>query len=532
MDVTVSKVKKLAGPQPDLTVEDSAGSGAGLRRRTLLASTLGALATGGLMPTALAGTELSKSPDELLNHDGVGLAQLIRTGEVSSREVVEAAIGRIQALDDKLNAMTTLTFQRALDRADQIPVDSVFGGVPTVFKDLVDIAGVRRTSGSRLHLANVPKTSVDYVKAVERAGLNMLGMTNTPEFASLALTDNLAFGPTRNPWNLDHSAGGSSGGSAAAVAAGYVPLAHGTDGGGSNRIPASCCGILGMKPSRYRQVSGEADGGHMFLRTHQCLSRTVRDSASLLAATENRSNPAGYAPVGMVQGAGTRRLRIAYSVKNCLGEQPGAPVLEVLEQTAKLCESLGHKVEETPNPVDGGAMFRALEGIMLVGMPRLLGMVETLTGRPAEEAGILSPSMVAMGRYAKNYAPEDHDKGIAYFNALATRFTDFYKQYDLWLTPVLPMETPPVAYVGPNTDSNVLFERNQRLLSYTAVANGIGAPAMSVPLFQSALSGLPIGSHFMAAPGADRTLYELAYELEAAQPWADRWPPHSARFLA
>lgn len=484
------------------------------------------------MPTALAGAGLSTSPDELLNHDGVGLAQLIRTGQLSSRELLEAAIGRIYALDDELNAMTTLTFQRALGRADQIPVDSVFGGVPTVFKDLIDIAGVRRSSGSRLQLANVPKASVDYVKAVERAGLNMLGMTNTPEFASLALTDNLAFGPTRNPWSLEHSAGGSSGGSAAAIAAGYVPLAHGTDGGGSNRIPASCCGVLGMKPSRYRQVSGEADGGQMFLRTHQCLSRTVRDSASLLAVTEDRSNTAGYAPVGMVQAASKRRLRIAYSVKNCFGEQPEAPVLGVLEKTAKLCESLGHQVEEVLNPVDGEEMFRALEGIMLVGMPSLLGMVENLTGRPAEESGIISPAMVAMGRYANNYTPEDHDKGIAYFNALATRFTGFYEQYDVWLTPVLPIETPPLAYVGPNMNSSVLIERNQRLLSYTAVANGIGAPAMSVPLFQSAVSGLPIGSHFMAAPGADRTLYELAYELEAARPWADRWPPHSARFKA
>jgi len=252
----------------------------------------------------------------------VGLAQLIRSGEISVREVSEASVARINALDGKINALTTRAFGRALELAEQVSPDTLFAGVPTLLKDLVDMAGVRRTSGSLLYLTNVPKVSVEYVVAMERAGLNVLGMTNTPEFASVALTDNLAFGPTRNPWSLDHNAGGSSGGSAAAVAAGYVPLAHGTDGGGSNRIPASCCGVFGMKASRYRQVSGEPNGAHFFLRTHQCLSRSVRDSATLLSATENPVNQAGYPVVGLVRGAGKRRLRIAVSAENSFGQQP------------------------------------------------------------------------------------------------------------------------------------------------------------------------------------------------------------------
>jgi len=512
-----------------------------ISRRALLALAGGTMA--GIGSVALTGAATAtgsngarRAPpgagDQLLEYDAFGLAELVRTGEVTPRALVQAATRRITALDGDLNAMTTLTTERALDLVGSIPADSVFAGVPTVLKDLVDLCGVRRTNGSLMSLANVPKESADYVKAMETAGLNILGMTNTPEFASLALTDNLAFGPTRNPWSLEHSVGGSSGGSAAAVAAGYVPIAHGTDGGGSNRIPASCCGVLGMKPSRYRQVSGEADGGHMFLRTHQCLSRTVRDSAALLAATENQQNRAGYPPVGLVTSPGKRRLRIAYSAKNCFGEAPQAGVREVLDMTAKLCHSLGHEVEEVPNPLDGEALFNALESIMLVGMPGLLAMVEKLSGRRAEEAGMLSPATVAMGRYGARFTTEDHERGVAYMERLAAEFSDFFNRYDIWLTPVMPMETPKIGWLGPDSIGSEVIERNRRILAYTAVANGIGAPAMSVPLFHSSGSGLPIGSHFMAAPGADRTLYELAYELEAAQPWADRWAPNSAKYFS
>lgn len=234
------------------------------RRRALkiAASSLGAI----LSPAssiAFSMTEPAVSLQrQLLKYDAIGLAQLIRSGEISVVEVINATITRINALDQEINALTTETFERALTRLDTMPSDTRFQGVPIVLKDLIDLGGVPRTNGSRLNLTNIPEKSVAYVEAIERAGLSILGMTNTPEFASGALTDNVAFGVTKNPWDLTRNSGGSSGGSAAAVAAGYVPIAQGTDGGGSNRIPASCCGILGMKASRYRQVSGEADGGH------------------------------------------------------------------------------------------------------------------------------------------------------------------------------------------------------------------------------------------------------------------------------
>lgn len=498
-------------------------------RRTLIKAGAGALAVTAPVPTYAEPSTRGGKYEELLNYDAVGLAQLIRSGQLSATEVVEAAIERIEALDSKINALTTRTFTRALERVELISPDTLFAGVPTLLKDLVDVAGVRRTSGSLLYLTNVPAASVEYVRAMERAGLNILGMTNTPEFASGALTDNLAFGTTSNPWDLDRNAGGSSGGSAAAVAAGYVPLAHGTDGGGSNRIPAACCGLLGMKASRYRQLSGEQDGGHYFLRTHQCLSRTVRDSAALLSFTENRHNQAGYPAVGLVKGPGEKRLKIAVSLENSFGEEPDGVVREALESTMRLCETLGHKIIYKKNPVKGDAFFEAAEGVMLSGMPGLLASVETLVGKPAEEAGIFTRATVDMGRYAARMPKDAQEKGLAYFQQLTAVFDQFFGQYDIWLTPTIPIEAPKHGYLSHDSDFSLALRRNRQLLGYTAVANGIGAPAMSVPLFHSSATGLPVGSHFMAAPGADRTLYQLAFELEAAQPWAERWPMYGAR---
>jgi amidase len=326
-------------------------------------------------------------------------------------------------------------------------------------------------------LTNIPEKSVAYVEAIERAGLSVVGMTNTPEFASGALTDNVVFGTTNNPWDLTRNSGGSSGGSAAAVAAGYVPLAQGADGGGSNRIPASCCGILGMKASRYRQVSGEADGGHYFLRTHQCLSRTVRDSAALLAATENPINHAGYPPVGLVEGPAKRRLRIAVSPENSFGEQPEASDLAALNATISLCESLGHEIVIEPNPVVGEHMFPAAEGIMLAPMTTLIAQVESVTGKRAKETGLLTKATIDMARYSQGLPQNAQQEGLAYFSRLTRDFAEFFETYDLWLTPTIPIETPANGYISHDISFDLALQRNRQLLGYTMIANGIGAPS-------------------------------------------------------
>jgi amidase len=223
---------------------------------------------------------------ELLEFDAVGLSALIRAGELQPAEVLDATMERIELLDGTINAVIDHAFDRARSLLADVEADAPFAGIPTFVKDLIDVEGLRRSEGSRLQMGNVSAASPDYIAQMERAGLVIAGKTNTPEFASLPVTDNEVFGRTLNPWSLDHSPGGSSGGSAAAVAAGYTPIAHGTDGGGSNRIPSSACGVFGMKASRGRQASGELDGSHPVFKTHQAISRTVRDSAALFAVTE------------------------------------------------------------------------------------------------------------------------------------------------------------------------------------------------------------------------------------------------------
>ncbi len=469
--------------------------------------------------------------DELLAFDAIGLSEKVRSGELSAIELVEATARRIERVDGKVNAMTTLSLERALAQAKHVSTNSVFAGVPTVIKDLADVAGIRRTNGSRMQLTHVPEKSSDYVKALEAAGLNIIGMSNTPEFASIVITDNDVFGPTRNPWGLDFTVGGSSGGSAAAVAAGYVPIAHGTDGAGSIRIPSSCCGLFGMKPSRYRVACGEADGVHQFLRTHQSISRTVRDSAALFSATENRGGDNPYPHVGLVQGPGKKRLRIAVTSTSCFGEEPVPTVKAALAHTAKLCANLGHEVLEVRNPLNGELLFQAMESVGMAKMPALLATAESLTGRRAEDSGLLTSLLVETGRYAEQFPANSYDRGMNYLRDMSLQLTDFFSGIDVWLTPTLRVEPPMLSQLSSNTSfEDMQHAQNHDLMAYTAFANAFGGPAMSVPLGWSTETGLPIGSHFCAAPGADKLLYELAFELEEAQSWRDRWAPNSARF--
>ncbi|MBT3259857.1 MAG: amidase [Deltaproteobacteria bacterium] len=470
--------------------------------------------------------------DELLNYDALGLAELVRKGEVTPRELVEVTARRIEALDGTINAMTTLTIERALDKADQIPADSVFAGVPTMLKDFIDCAGVRRTDGSVANLTNVCQSSVAYVQAMEDAGLNLVGMTNLPEFASMVVTDNKAFGPTRNPWDLTRTSGGSSGGSAAAIAAGYTPLVHGTDGGGSNRMPSSWCGILGMKPSRYRMVCGEPEGvGHHFFRTHQTIGRSVRDSAALFAVTEDRSHKAIYPVVGQIKGPSSRRLRIGLTTKNIFGNEPAEDIKAATENVAALCEDLGHTIIPVENPVHGEAYFRAYATLFSIKFKGILKPFETLTGKPAENSGLLTNGTISLVREAENYTDEDRQKAKAYVEELSAKMVEFHTQVDVWLTPVTPEGPSKVGAISPEGSYRDNRKAMETVMSYTPMANMLGAPAMSVPLSWSKTTGLPIGSHFSAKPGDDKTLYELAYELEEARPWFDRWAPFSARYV-
>ena len=350
--------------------------------------------------------------DELIDYDALGLAQLIKKGDISQAELVEVIIRRIEALDPVLNFMTTPTFDRARKRAGTIPLDSTFAGVPILIKDMVDVGGVRRTDGSRMRLTYVPENSVEYIKGVETAGLNIIGMTNVPEFANLAVTNNSHFGLTRNPWDLSKSPFGSSGGAGTAVAAGILPLVHGTDGGGSNRLPSNVCGLLGMKPSRERMLSGEADGGHELFKTNQSISRTVRDSAALFDKTEDKSGKV-FAPVGLVEGPGKRRLKVAYATM-AKGIQSYHPeVRTAQENVVGVLEGLGHQVSETIFPVNIEEFFQYYYDAFLPRFGFVVRAAEQLSGRSAEESGLLDPFTISMSRYGDQVSKRSSSQRIA-----------------------------------------------------------------------------------------------------------------------
>lgn len=464
---------------------------------------------------------------ELLAFDAVGLSELIRSGELEAGDVLDAAIERVEALDGTINAVIDQAFDRARSALNQVAPDAPFAGVPTFVKDLIDVEGLRRSEGSRLQMGNISAASPDYIVKMQEAGLVIAGKTNTPEFASLPVTDNEVFGKTLNPWSLDHSPGGSSGGSAAAVAAGYTPIVHGTDGGGSNRIPASACGVFGMKASRGRQVSGELDGSHPVFKTHHAISRTVRDSAALFAATEIQ-NGGPLAPVGLLTGPTDRQLRIGVSPIDVLGGSPEPAAQAALESTMQLLVDLGHQVIEVANPVDGAQFFTAYRDLFLSRTVGMLGMIEAQAGAPVEQTGLLTPLTIGLMRESDRLPSDAAEKGEAYLQTLSADMDVFFAQADVWLSLVHSHDAIDIEEFDPMGE----FDRHksETYLSNAAVANMCGSPSMSVPLAFDTPTGVPIGSMFTAAPGADGLLYELAFALEAARPWAQQWAPNSAMF--
>ena len=500
---------------------------------TSSATILGALTW---TPTRAVGdsvsTMLGQTPtDPFTDYDALGLARLIRTKELSQAELVEIVIRRIDALDPVLNFMTTRAFERARARAKAgtIAINSRFAGVPILMKDMIDVGGIRRTDGSRLFADRVPEKNVAYVDGIEKAGLNILGMTNVPEFANGAVTSNDLFGATHNPWNLAYSAFTSSGGSAAVVGSGVLPMAHGTDGAGSCRLPASATGVLGMKPSRFRMRSGEANGGHDRAKTNQVLSRTVRDSAALFDLTEDKSSRLGP-PIGFVGGPSKRRLRVGLvlDAPGLVGTEP--EVIEAQKNAAMLFESLGHQVTEIKYPVDSEAFFEGYSAFAAGKLAGLKAVVEAVSGKPLLDSGLLSPFVATFVAHAAAVSPETVIAGQAYLETLPAAFDRTFIDHDVLLTPVSPVTGVRLDEAGPHD----LFSAERARfvigrLQFTAPVNFGGNPAMSVPLGQGRDTGLPIGTHIIAARGNDKLLYELAYELEEAQPWKGRWAPYSVQ---
>ncbi|QFT89064.1 6-aminohexanoate-cyclic-dimer hydrolase [Bacillus sp. THAF10] len=461
---------------------------------------------------------------ELLNLDATAMAQMVKDKEITAPELLEAVINRIDKVNSKVNAVVTPMYEQARLKA-ALPHEGPFSGVPFLMKDLEFVEGARYTGGSRFLREFHCSADSELANRIHRAGFITIGKTNTCEFGIQPITEPELFGATRNPWNLEYTAGGSSGGAAAAVASGMVPLAHASDGGGSIRIPASCCGIFGMKTSRGRNPKNPDVLG---LGVSHCVSRTVRDSAALLDNTYGSGLGDPYlAPLPIRSYAEEvllepKKLRIALLTTTFDGNPIHPDCVEAVEQTARLCESLGHHVElATPeiNVEEFTNQFTVLWYQMvsmgLISLPKLVGRevlendVEQLTWEIA--------------KIGETFTGVQTLSAVAYMQQLAAKMAMFFQDYDVFLTPTLsapPVKIGDLVYKGDLAEYTRLVNE---WVPYTPLANATGIPAMSVPLYWNK-ENLPIGSQFFAKYGDEATLFRLAAQLERAKPWSNKFP--------
>jgi amidase len=464
-------------------------------------------------------------------HDGLGLAALVKKGSITPLEVVDEAIARAERLNPHLNAVVFKDYDRARDAAKAMTPHGIFAGVPTLLKDMRAAAtGMPTRSGSRM-MPPIPSKHDSTLVARYRAnGLIPLGKTNVPEFGIVPTTEGLLYGAAHNPWDLDHTPGGSSGGSAAAVAAGIVPIAHATDGGGSIRIPASNCGLVGLKVSRGRITQGpDAADATTGLSVDHCVTRTVRDCAAMLdfASVADFGDPYFAPPppdsylIAIEQKP--KRLKIAVALKGLDGKPFSAEVTQAIQNAATLCAELGHHVDEASLSVNAEEMTMAFMTLWASNVAYGVDALARMTGT--------KPSLdllegLTMGLY-------DRGKALTAVHQIWAQQTlfraarvaaSFHQTYDLWLTPTLSQLPLKLGIVDVNDqDVEEAFAPILGYVPFTAMQNGTGQPAINLPLHWSK-SGLPVGVQFVARNGDEVTLLKLAAEIEAAHPWFDKRP--------
>ena len=467
--------------------------------------------------------------------DATALAELVRKKEVKPIELVESVIESIEELNPTLNAVVTPIYEQARDEARKKLPAGPFTGVPFLLKDLLaSYEGVRMTSGSSFLRDFVPEHDSTLVARYKRAGLIVVAKTNTPEFGILPTTEPALFGPARNPWDTNRTTGGSSGGSAAAVAARIVPMAHANDGGGSIRIPASCCGLFGLKPTRARNPLGP-DYGDMFsgLVAEHAVTRSVRDSAALLDATSGPDvgdpyfAPPPARPFVSEVGADPGRLRIAFTTVAPDGSSIHEDCVAAVKDAASLCEELGHDVTEAAPGFHGELLVPSFMALWAAGCAWQLDGMAQVTGQELS-ADRFEPSTWALYQMGTNVTASKYLLALQTLQAVSRDIARFFVDNDVWLTPTLG--SPPVllGHFEPTPDDPMLgMKRAAEFVPFTPICNVTGQPAMSIPLFWNA-EGLPVGSHFIGRFGDEATLLRLAARLEEARPWRDRRPPVSA----
>lgn len=455
--------------------------------------------------------------------DALGMAEMVLNKQVSPRELLDCALEMISKTQDELNAVANFDAELA-KKTEQKHQAGLFTGVPFLVKELLPYPGLTTAMGSKLFAKYIPPAGSEYTNRIDESGLLTFGNTTSSEMGLLGSTETHVHGITRNPWNQAYSAAGSSGGSAAAVASGIVPMAHANDGGGSIRIPASVCGLFGFKPSAGRCVAtAENMGPFADLVSDHCISRSVRDSAAFLSITEKKGADARFEPLGFYKGRDRKGLRIGVYTKSLMGREADEEIKNAIDNTARLCENLGHEIEYTSGPdIDGKAVsdgFFTLAGSMI---SQVAQMMEPMLKRKVN-GDDFEPFTLFLLHWYHNLESGALDKALADLKSASMKMLAFAEKYDMLLCPTLTHSPKHLGYLSPELDRELLIQRTEEYAGYTPIHNSAGMCAMSVPLYVNE-AGMPLGSHFAARPGAEKTLFDLAYQLETALPWQDRLP--------
>ena len=468
--------------------------------------------------------------EDYLGKDAVELSAGIRAGNYSVAEVTECAINRAEKVESSIHSIVTENFEQALvtakkiDNSPEYLQKSILAGFPFLIKDLSTVKGLPATFGSNLFKGNKASISSKIVQKYLNAGLNILGLTNTPEFGLTLTTEPIANGVTRNPWNLEYSTGGSSGGAAAAVAAGISPVAHATDGGGSIRIPAACCGLFGLKPSRgLTAIENKLSDSWSGMSVGHVVSQSVRDSAAFLDIIKLEQAslfPLPAAPKSFLDklGSETRSLKIGLQLKHPLDQAIDNDCLDGVKQAGMLCESLGHKVEEMNHPIDYGPVISAMSKLINTHVFQRVHARICQLDLTLNEADLEASTRI-VAKLGSEVNAVEFLQARDLLHAAEVTMTQFHQSCDIIVSPVLTKTPAKLGWL--NMNSNDMKEYTQRFRQYsgfTSIYNGTGQPSMSIPLHRSA-TGLPVGVMFTGPWGSDQLLLDLASQLEQSQPW-------------
>jgi amidase/6-aminohexanoate-cyclic-dimer hydrolase len=465
--------------------------------------------------------------------DAMALAELVRKGEASAEDLLETAISVAEERNPALNAIVIPMYEQARNAIREGLPDGPFKGVPFLLKDLhLGYTGVRTTSGSKLFADNVADHDSELVLRYKRAGLVIFGKTHSPEFGLTTSTETALFGQTANPWDLSRTSGGSSGGASSAVAGGIVPAANASDGGGSIRIPASCCGLVGLKPTRARNPAGPDVGeGWGGMSTAHAVSRSVRDTAALLDASHGPdigdpySAPAPERPYLEEVGAAPGRLRVAVQRAAFNGVATHPDCAAGVDAAVALLEGLGHEVVESQLQVDADALGAATRTIISANIRATVEDRARALGREASSEDVELGTW-AMVQLATSFGADDYARAVRTIHGIGRQVSHFLEEFDVLLSPT--MATPPLELgrlsLSRMDDVNGYVSDLNQTIGYTSLFNASGHPAISLPLHWSP-SGLPIGLQFAGRFGDESGLLRLAAQLEEAQPWFERTAP-------